>query len=291
MSFQILTFQLPESCMTHTQMGYIGDVLGRNKAMTLTVSIGSLAAVASAALPRGSPTSVYIVIIISRFVLGAGLGGVYPLSAAKAAEDGSADEKQLDPGCSYKDGDESKEETADSTIGPMTDSQLIDAANALENMRAGTRRSALAFVWQVPGSMTPWALAYLFSFYSFEVDTQWRLLLGLGSIPSALVVLLQILEIKLKKRNSAITDVKSDIASLSEESRKSVQKEKLDTLFHNAFRDRIIWFKVLYTGGSWFIYDVCFCKLSKTLHYHLLASLLKCCYLKSLLVETLTATV
>lgn len=246
--------------MTLIQMGYIGDVLGRNKAMTLTLSIATLAAVASAALPRGTPTSVYVVIIISRFVLGAGLGGVYPLSAAKAAEDGSVDEMQLIPGCSSKGGDECKEETADSIIGPSADSKLIEAENALENKRAGTRRSALAFVWQVPGSMTPWALAYLFSFYSLEVDTQWRLLLGVGSIPSALVVLLQIVEIEWKKQNNAITDVKSDIALLTEESRKSVLKEKLDTTFRNAFRDRIIWFKVLYTGGGWFLYDVCFCK-------------------------------
>jgi MFS family permease len=264
-------------------MGYIGDVLGRNKAMILTVSMGCLAAAASAVLPRGSPTSVYIVIIISRFVLGAGLGGVYPLSAAKAAEDGSADEEQQSSGCISKDGDESKEETGDPAGGPMTDSKLIDAANALENMRAGTRRSALAFVWQVPGSMTPWALAYIFSFYSFEVDTQWRLLLGLGSIPSAIAVLLQITEMEWKKRNSAITDVNSDIAVLTEESRKTVIKEKLDSLFHNAFRDRIIWFKVLYTGGSWFIYDVCFCKLFRTV-----ISLLKDRYLKKTFAEMLT---
>lgn len=270
-------------------MGYVGDVLDRNTAMTLTLSIASLAAVASAVLPMGSPTSVYIVIIICRFVLGAGLGGVYPISAAKAAEDGSAEEQQQVPKCGSKDGDESKEESADLTIGRMTDSKLIDTANTLEDIRAGTWRSALSFVWQVPGSMTPWALAYMFSFYSFEADTQWRLLLGLGSIPAALVVLLQILEIELKKRKSAMTNVKSDITLLTNESRKSIQKEKQASIFRDAFRDRVIWFKVLYTGGGWFLYDVCFCKfidlsyhlsLQPDLPYHLLFRSLR--YLRNL---------
>lgn len=67
-------------------MGYAGDILGRNKALTLTLTLASSAALFSAVLPNGSPQNVYITIIIFRFLLGAGLGGVYPLSAAKAVE-------------------------------------------------------------------------------------------------------------------------------------------------------------------------------------------------------------
>ena len=69
-------------------MGYAGDVLGRNKAMTLTLSLVCISALLSAILPFGPPTTVYTVIIVSRFIMGIGLGGVYPLSATKAAEDG-----------------------------------------------------------------------------------------------------------------------------------------------------------------------------------------------------------
>jgi MFS family permease len=57
-------------------MGYGGDVLGRNEAMTLTLSIASMAAFCSAILPTGSPKSVYIIIIICRFFLGIGLGEI-----------------------------------------------------------------------------------------------------------------------------------------------------------------------------------------------------------------------
>lgn len=71
-------------------MGYAGDVLGRNTAMTLTLSIVVISAVLSAVASTGSPTIVYAVIIVARFFLGVGVGGVYPLSATKAAEDGGS---------------------------------------------------------------------------------------------------------------------------------------------------------------------------------------------------------
>ena len=69
-------------------MGYAGDVLGRTKAMTLTLSIATVSALLSAIVPTGSPEAVYSLVIACRFFLGIGLGGVYPLSATKAAEDG-----------------------------------------------------------------------------------------------------------------------------------------------------------------------------------------------------------
>lgn len=69
-------------------MGYAGDVFGRNKAMTLTLSLVCISSFFSAIIPFGSPSNVYTIIIIFRFIMGIGLGGVYPLSATKAAEDG-----------------------------------------------------------------------------------------------------------------------------------------------------------------------------------------------------------
>ena len=72
-------------------MGYAGDVLGRNMAMTLTLSLVVFGALCSAAISYGAPTEVYITIIIARFILGIGVGGVYPLSATKASEDGGGD--------------------------------------------------------------------------------------------------------------------------------------------------------------------------------------------------------
>ena len=243
-------------------MGYLGDILDRNKAMTLTLSIACLAAISSAVLPRGSPTSVYIIIIICRFILGAGLGGVYPLSAAKAAEDAPPDEQEKE---------NNSERNNHDLCSNKSDSDLSRIASSAETsvtfipvskLKAGTKRSAMAFFWQIPGSMTPWALAYLFSFLDLPVDTQWRLLLGLGSIPAAFVVVLLVFEMKNTYRHQKIkiSNTEREAPGSLAKSRSALTSDELAAVFHNAFRSKIIWFKVLYTGGGWFLFDVCFCK-------------------------------
>jgi len=67
-------------------MGYLGDLLGIRRALLLTNSLTVLGAVASALLSWGGAQGVWSVIAVSRFVLGVGVGGNYPLSAAKASE-------------------------------------------------------------------------------------------------------------------------------------------------------------------------------------------------------------
>ena len=77
--------------MGQLSMGYLGDVIGRNKALLFTLCLAFVGALFSAILPMGDATTVYVVIILCRFLLGVGVGGVYPLSAIKAAEDNSYD--------------------------------------------------------------------------------------------------------------------------------------------------------------------------------------------------------
>jgi len=67
-------------------MGYLGDLIGIQRALVFTNLLTVLGALASALLSWGGPDTVWGVITFSRFVLGAGVGGNYPLSAAKAAE-------------------------------------------------------------------------------------------------------------------------------------------------------------------------------------------------------------
>ena len=66
-------------------MGYLGDLLGNRAALALTNSIAAAGALASALLSWGGARTVWTVIAASRFLLGIGIGGNYPLSAAKAA--------------------------------------------------------------------------------------------------------------------------------------------------------------------------------------------------------------
>lgn len=154
-------------------MGYLGDALGRDQAMTITLALASLGAMLSAVLSIDStqPTFTYVSIVVSRFLLGIGLGGVYPLSATKAAEDGADDDAHEAAGIDA--GGESVDSTA----------------------------SAKAFFWQAPGAMAPWALAYLLTYCpDLSTDTRWRLLLGLGAVPAAAVALLSYIETRAKEK-------------------------------------------------------------------------------------------
>eukprot|EP00466_Bigelowiella_natans_P006741 jgi/Bigna1/86371/estExt_fgenesh1_pg.C_100061 len=75
-------------------MGYVGDLMGRNKAMFITILFAGAGALGSSIFSWGDRFSVYGIIAASRFVLGVGVGGVYPLSATKAAEESATTDRQ-----------------------------------------------------------------------------------------------------------------------------------------------------------------------------------------------------
>lgn len=69
--------------------GYVGDCLGRGPAMRLTMLLSICGAFASAfavPLTSGDQSSVFSFLLITRLILGIGVGGVYPLAATLSAE-------------------------------------------------------------------------------------------------------------------------------------------------------------------------------------------------------------
>ena len=71
-------------------LGYLGDAIGRNVGLALTlvfIIAGAFLSAAAWDYETEPSTSVYVAIILSRFVLGVGVGGVYPLSATAAFKD------------------------------------------------------------------------------------------------------------------------------------------------------------------------------------------------------------
>lgn len=68
--------------------GFVGDCLGRPRALQLTMALSIFGALISAfAVPIGDDlASIFSVLSVTRFVLGVGVGGVYPLSATLSAE-------------------------------------------------------------------------------------------------------------------------------------------------------------------------------------------------------------
>eukprot|EP01038_Epipyxis_sp_PR26KG_P008485 gene8485-11469_t len=207
-------------------MGLLGDIIGRNKAMTVTLSLVAFSALLSAVVPMGSASSIYIAIIVIRFFLGIGVGGIYPLSATKAAEDG---------------GD--------------------------ENGKVDVTSASWAFVWQVPGSMTPWLLSLITSYTTMSVMSKWRLLLGAGAIPAFIVVVISIIEMYIIQ-NSEIKDDESEIkAQLSNKLiNSSIQHNDINKPLHehkeitmcSMLNTRDAWCKLAATGGGWFLYDIAY---------------------------------
>ena len=72
-------------------LGYLGDAVGRKPAMVATLSVMAAGSLLSGLLPWGSNRDVWALLCGSRFLIGIGAGGVYPLSAAKSVEDSGGD--------------------------------------------------------------------------------------------------------------------------------------------------------------------------------------------------------
>jgi MFS transporter, PHS family, inorganic phosphate transporter len=73
-------------------MGYLGDVIGRRRALLLTLGFIIVGALGSGLFSWGADGTVYGVICACRILTGIGVGGIYPLSASEASEGSAADE-------------------------------------------------------------------------------------------------------------------------------------------------------------------------------------------------------
>jgi PHS family inorganic phosphate transporter-like MFS transporter len=228
-------------------MGYAGDIVGRNIAMTLTLSIAALGALLSALLPSGSPQSVYITIIVCRFILGIGLGGIYPLAATKAAEDSAAAKAlivlqakadAITDAAANPPSSPAKAQAQANNGGSMSIS-LSNANNPNGGGRGGADASldenavdvssaAWAFFWQAPGAMTPWLIALLMTYGSsnMPMDTRWRLLLGLGTIPASIAVILSFVEARLNARQMEDLMAKIEEAEEAEMDMANAEEDK-----------------------------------------------------------------
>lgn len=138
-------------------MGYVGDFVGRSVGLALTQFVSFAGVVASAVVPWGSPAQTYKTIVFARFVVGFGLGGVYPLSATHAHESVSDD-----------------------------DSGTV--------AREAAARIGDAYFWMSPGGLAHGFVTLFLraAFGSSYQDLQWRLLLGLGAAPCLAVAVLAI---------------------------------------------------------------------------------------------------
>lgn len=135
-------------------MGYLGDLLGRRIGMMTTLAIVVLSAAMTAYAPFLS--SPWLFLIVFRFLLGMGVGGIYPMAAVTAAE-------------------------------------ANGAAKTAKEEEAGLVRAGMGFFFQTVGGTVPYVLAYLLLANkpmpsSTLTATQAAVLMGSGVVPAAIVL-------------------------------------------------------------------------------------------------------
>jgi PHS family inorganic phosphate transporter-like MFS transporter len=96
-------------------------------------------------------------------------------------------------------------------------------------------RVAWAFFWQTPGSMAPFLVALILHLCTTDVDTNFRIVLALGALPAFICWL----------------------ATCSQPDTDTVSKKSSAPL-SVLLRDTTHWKRLIGTGGSWFLYDVCY---------------------------------
>jgi PHS family inorganic phosphate transporter-like MFS transporter len=185
--------------------GIAGDLIGRFKSWILTVFLMIFAAVGSAASFTFGFGALGIAICLGiwRVLLGIGIGGEYPLSAAISAE-----------------------------------------ANVSDENRA--RNIAFVFAAQGWGNLIAplfvLILLYVFPSDNNSLDEIWRISLVFGALPCLASLYHRCLLFK----NQMIKDKRA-----RNDSQKMAKSEKLKLILKS-------WKKLVYTAGSWFIFDVVF---------------------------------
>lgn len=185
-------------------MGYAGDVLGRRNAMLLTNSFTVFGSLGTAMATWGSTSTIYALLTGFRFLLGVGVGGKYPLSGTMMRE--------------------------------------APGRNRALNMAKG-------FFWQNPGAILPYVvgLILMLAFGKYNhgaahvsaTSAQFRIVLGLGALPSAAAAIL--------------TYVSTESAESAEARAESLRRGS--NPLRIAYAHPELWGRLAGCGLSWFLYD------------------------------------
>ena len=251
-------------------MGFLGDVVGRVPALVLTTLVVVIGALMSAALPHGSPSQVFETLAVCRLVTGFGVGGVYPLTATTSME----------------------ERHRASFFTPIGRTLLVFSGQGWGQLLAPVVVYLLAPEVGIPtegssGNSTAKAPAANGP-PLVQDDTTWRAALGIGAIPSLLAVTITLVR-AWRERNSVL-EPEDVIIALAGDHPDNVSTRAArgiatriplpptttsdaaddlagETVAHNpsratrlcsALADSRNLKRLVGTGGSWFLFDVCF---------------------------------
>jgi len=204
--------------------GYIGDCLGRSPALQLTMAFSILGAALSAvAIPiSDEPSSIFYFLSITRFFLGLGVGGVYPLSATIAAESSNSKSRGRTSALVF-----SMQGVASLTV-PLVALLLLRIFNDPKQGSAGD-----------------------------DMGWAWRFALGLGALPGILLLPFKISTSRSPQPTQALASQDAADESSELESPLSAADPERVTLFQ-ALCMREYWGKLIGTAGTWFLFDITF---------------------------------
>ena len=101
-------------------------------------------------------------------------------------------------------------------------------------------------------------------------DTQWRLLLGLGALPAAVVVVCTYIETLIRSEIASLEvkrlESSGNVNSIHTNNGSPIKHKKRNKVdIWPLLSDVEIWKKLAATGGGWLIYDIAYCKNISTL--------------------------
>lgn len=198
--------------------GYLGDVLGKRKAILLVMILQISGSIGSACISTSSMgLNVLEQLAIWRFILGIGAGGVYPLAAVLAAESKGDDDDDNDSTDSIhlQNGGYSPTSSVDDDDDDDENANHISfMASESGDEIASFRRIALTFSTQGLGFITVPLIAYIMLELRCNVDFIWRFLLGIGALPGFVVLFLRLRQAKRIRDKQARQDEANDLSDI-----------------------------------------------------------------------------
>ncbi|KAL7500306.1 hypothetical protein ACHAWT_008249 [Skeletonema menzelii] len=198
--------------------GYLGDVLGKRKAILLVMILQISGSIGSACISTSSMgLNVLEQLAIWRFILGIGAGGVYPLAAVLAAESKGDDDDDNDSTDSIhlQNGGYSPTSSVDDDDDDDENANHISfMASESGDEIASFRRIALTFSTQGLGFITVPLIAYILLELRCNVDFIWRFLLGIGALPGFVVLFLRLRQAKRIRDKQARQDEANDLSDI-----------------------------------------------------------------------------
>jgi MFS family permease len=257
--------------------GYVGDCLGRARALQLTMALSVLGAFLSAfAMPfdRSKPETVFYCIALTRFILGLGVGGVYPLSATIASESAKTAAKRgttasivfsmqgvgCVPGPAH-------------IPSPISHPQP-NPAHGCVPVRTFLTVSSPATSHPPRYVIVPLLGLVLVALFHNPHDLAdhgpdgpgyvWRLLLGLGALPGVLLAPFKAIETSKRHSVTPTTPVPNAVAADAT----PLPPPKPALTLMQALCQKQYWGKILGCAGGWFFFDITFYVRPPSSHPH-----------------------